>query len=81
MTHACAAAPALIALSLADPTATADQSVQINTLLASMTCQSDPDNSEAEDAGGFDLDNVICADGQHDIKLNAAYAVLEQRKE
>lgn len=82
MKYVLAAALALIAVpALAETAATADQITQINTLLASMTCEIDPDNIEVEDAGGFDLDDVICADGQYDIKLDAAFAVLEQRKE
>ncbi len=82
MKYVLAAALALIAVpASAETAATADQITQINTLLASMTCEIDPDNIEVEDAGGFDLDDVICADGQYDIKLDAAFAVLEQRKE
>ena len=29
----------------------------------------------------FELDDVMCADGQYDIKLDADYKVVEQRKE
>ena len=29
----------------------------------------------------FDLDDVMCASGQYDIKLDASYAVTEERKE
>ena len=82
MKYALAAALALMAApALAETKATADQIAQINTLLASMTCEIDPDNIEVEAEGGFDLDDVICADGQYDITLDAAYAVLERRKE
>ena len=82
MKYALAAALALIAVPvLAETGATADQITQINALLASMTCEVDPDNIDVEAAGGFDLDDVLCADGQYDMKLDAALAVLEQRKE
>ena len=77
-----AAALALAAWpALADTDPTADQIAQIDSLLGSMTCEVDPDNIDVEDAGGFDLDDVICVDGQYDIKLDADYKVLEQRKE
>ena len=45
-----------------------------------MQCEVDPANVEVDD-GNFDLDDVICADGQYDIKLDANYAVTEERKE
>lgn len=82
MKYALAAVLALIAApALAETEATADQITQINALLTSMTCEVDPDNIDVEEAGGFDLDDVLCADGQYDMKLDAAFAVLEQRKE
>ena len=31
--------------------------------------------------GAFDLDDVMCAAGQYDIKLDADFAVTEERKE
>lgn len=65
----------------ADTKATEDQVTRINDLLASMTCEVDPDNIEVEDDGGFDLDDVICADGQYDIRLDAEYNEVEKRKE
>jgi len=82
MKYALAAVLALIAAPvLAETGATADQITRITALLASMTCEIDPDNIEVEETGGFDLDDVICADGQYDIRLDAAFAVLDQRKE
>ena len=49
--------------------------------LAAMTCEVDADNIDVEDDGSFDLDDVICADGQYDIKLNADFTEKERRKE
>lgn len=53
---------------------------KVDAVLAAMQCEVDPANIEVDD-GGFDLDDVICADGQYDIKLDAGYKVTEQRKE
>jgi hypothetical protein len=60
--------------------ATDEQQARIDEVLAGMQCEVDPANVEVEE-GVFDLDDVMCADGQYDIKLDAAYAVTEQRKE
>lgn len=60
--------------------ASAEQMARIDEVLAAKSCEVDPANVEVED-GAFDLDDVICADGQYDIKLDAAYAVVEERKE
>lgn len=70
-----AAAPAM---ALAD--ATPDQLARIDEVLAGMKCEVDHANVELEE-GIFDLDDVICADGQYDIKLDGDYKVVEQRKE
>lgn len=64
-----------------DDKATAEQIEKIDEVLAAMTCEVDPDNIEVEDDGSFDLDDVICADGQYDIKLNADFTEKERRKE
>lgn len=72
-------APALPAL--ADDEATAEQLTKIDEVLAGLTCEVDPDNVEVEDDGGFDLDDVMCADGQYDIRLNADFTVRDRRKE
>ena len=53
---------------------------KIDEVLAAKTCEVDPANVEVEDAD-FDLDDVMCADGQYDIKLDANFAVTEERKE
>ena len=45
-----------------------------------MTCEIDEDNIELED-GAYDLDDVICADGQYDIMLDADFNVTGKRKE
>ena len=60
--------------------ATPEQIAAIDAKLAEMQCEVDPDNIEMED-GGFDLDDVICADGQYDIAMDADLNVTEQRKE
>ncbi len=64
-----------------DDKASAEQIAKIDEALAAMTCEVDPDNIEVEDDGSFDLDDVICADGQYDIKLNADFTEKERRKE
>lgn len=58
-----------------------EQVARIDEVLAAMTCEIDPDNIEVEGDGSFDLDDVICADGQYDIKLNADFTEAERRKE
>lgn len=64
-----------------DAKPTPEQIAQIDEVLAAMTCEVDPDNIEVEDDGSFDLDDVICEDGQYDIKLNADFSEKERRKE
>ncbi len=82
----------LIALALTAPVATpvtalADEHIapdvqeRIVAMLADMQCQMDVDDIEAEDGGGYELDDVFCADGQYDIKLDADMQVTERRKE
>ncbi|ULB10075.1 PepSY domain-containing protein [Cereibacter azotoformans] len=76
---------AALALVLAATTASAQEADEatverINALLAEMQCEVDPVNIEADD-GGWDLDDVFCADGQYDIKLDANFEVTEKRKE
>jgi hypothetical protein len=60
--------------------ATEEQQAGIDAALAKMQCEVDPANVEVQDAI-FDLDDVICADGQYDIKMDAAFNVVEKRKE
>jgi hypothetical protein len=78
---AAAAALALLPLAaLAEDGPTAEQIAKIDETLAAKKCEVDPANIDV-DGGVFDLDDVICADGQYDIKLDADYAVTEERKE
>lgn len=65
----------------ADDDPTAEQIEKIDEFLTSITCEVDPDNIEVEDDGSFDLDDVICEDGQYDFKLNADFTEKERRKE
>ncbi|MCR8550145.1 PepSY domain-containing protein [Salipiger sp. P9] len=61
-------------------TPTAEQTAKILAMLAEMQCEMDPDDIEMED-GGYELDDVYCADGQYDIDLDAALNVTNKRKE
>jgi hypothetical protein len=65
---------------LADTGPTDEQMARIDEVLAAKSCEVDPANVEVED-GTFDLDDVMCASGQYDMKLDAVYAVREDRKE
>lgn len=62
-----------------DPTA--EQIAKIDEVLAAMSCEIDPDDIDVEADGSFDLDDVMCADGQYDIKLNADFTEKSRRKE
>ncbi|MGF1658091.1 MAG: PepSY domain-containing protein [Rubrimonas sp.] len=59
---------------------TEEETARIMALLAEMQCEMDADDIERED-GGFELDDVFCADGQYDIELDSDFAVVEKRKE
>ncbi|MGP3696239.1 PepSY domain-containing protein [Rhodobacter sp. NSM] len=77
---------ATLAVVLAATTASAQEVDEatvgkINAMLTEMQCEVDPVNIEVEDGGGYELDDVFCADGQYDIKLDADLAVTEKRKE
>lgn len=65
---------------LAQDGATEEQMARIDEVLAAKSCEVDPANVEVDD-GGFDLDDVMCASGQYDIKLDANFAVIDERKE
>ncbi|WP_395540489.1 PepSY domain-containing protein [Neotabrizicola sp. sgz301269] len=65
----------------AEAEVTPEQITSIDAALAAMTCEVDSANIEVEEDGSFDLDDVICADGQYDIKLNADFTEKERRKE
>ena len=76
-----AAALALVPfVALAQDGPTDEQMVKIDEVLKAKSCEVDPANVEVED-GAYDLDDVMCASGQYDIKLDASYAVTEERKE
>jgi len=64
----------------ADDGPTPEQMARIDEVLKAKTCEVDPANVEVED-GNFDLDDVMCASGQYDIKLDKNFTVLEERKE
>ena len=59
---------------------TDEQMAKIDEVLTAKSCEVDPANVEVED-GAFDLDDVMCASGQYDIKLDASYAITDERKE
>ena len=59
---------------------TEEHMARIDEVLTAKQCEVDPANVEVED-DGFDLDDVMCASGQYDIKLDANFTVLEERKE
>ena len=76
-----AAALALVPLvALAADGPTDAQMARIDEVLTAKSCEVDPANVEVE-ADGFDLDDVMCASGQYDIKLDADYVVTDERKE
>ena len=76
-----AAALALVPLvALAADGPTDAQMARIDEVLTAKSCEVDPANVEVE-ADGFDLDDVMCASGQYDIKLDAGYAVTDEWKE
>lgn len=72
---------ALAMPAFADAKASPEQVKKIDEVLAAMKCEVDPDNIELEDDGSFDIDDVMCADGQYDIKLNADFTEKSRRKE
>jgi len=59
---------------------TEEEVERINAVLGAMQCEMDDDDIEKED-DGFDLDDVLCAEGQFDIKLDTDFAVVEKRAE
>ena len=77
-----AVAGALMALALpaAAQEITGQEQARIMALLAEMRCEMAPEDIE-RDGDGFELDDVFCADGQYDIELDSAFAVVEKRKE
>lgn len=81
MKHLLATAALMLLAAPAFAEATPEQIAAIDAKLAEMQCEVDPDNIEVEDDGGFDLDDVICADGQYDVVMDADLNVTEKRKE
>lgn len=85
MKHLCVASVAAAVL-LAMPLRASAQELPAETVaqivqaLADMQCQMDTADIDA-DADGYDLDDVFCADGQYDMRLDATFAVLEKTKE
>lgn len=75
----------LLAAALAFGTGTAalaedvseDEVAKIMAALAEIQCEMDPDNIEKED-DGYELDDVFCADGQFDVKMDADFNVTEK---
>jgi len=65
---------------LADDDPTEEQVSQIMEMLAGMECEMDPGDIEMED-GGFELDDVYCAEGQYDIDLDANMQITNKRAE
>ncbi len=66
---------------LADDHVDAETVARIEAYLASIECQMDPADIEAED-GGYELDDVICKGGkQFDIELDAELNEIGRRAE
>lgn len=68
---------------LADNHEVSEETVgKIEAMLADMKCQMDPDDIEMTEAGGYDLDDVICEGGnQFDIELDADLNEVGRRAE
>ncbi len=54
---------------------------RIMAMLEGMECQMAASDIEPEDGGGYELDDVMCADGQYDIELDADLNEVGRRKE
>lgn len=65
---------------MASDEATAEDIEKINALLAGIQCEMDEDDIEKED-DGFELDDVLCVDGQFDIDLDSDFNIVEKRAE
>jgi hypothetical protein len=74
------AAAVSLPLSVAAQEVSEETVTQINELLAGMNCQMDPSDIEVED-GGYELDDVMCEDGQYDIELDGNLRETGRRKE
>ncbi|ODN68967.1 hypothetical protein A6302_03723 [Methylobrevis pamukkalensis] len=58
----------------------AETVTQIQAMLKDMQCEVDEDNIEMDD-GGYELDDVFCADGQYDMDLDKDLKVVNKTKE
>lgn len=78
-------AAALFALPLAagaqDAEVPEETVTEIMTMLEGMNCQMVASDIEPEEGGGFELDDVMCEDGQYDIELDAELQVTGRRAE
>lgn len=79
------AAAALLALPLAasaqDAEVPEETVTEIMTMLEGMNCQMAASDIEPEEGGGYELDDVMCEDGQYDIELDADLNEVGRRKE
>ncbi|MEJ2114821.1 MAG: PepSY domain-containing protein [Gammaproteobacteria bacterium] len=64
----------------ADEKPTEEDHARIQARLAEMECEMDPADIEKDD-DGFELENVICTDGQYEIEMNSGYEVVKKHKE
>lgn len=78
-------AAALLALPLAagaqDAEVPEETVAEIMTMLEGMNCQMVASDIEPEDDGGYDLDDVMCEDGQYDIVIDADLQEVSRRAE
>lgn len=56
---------------------TTEEVVQIDQLLDSMQCEVDVEDIEKK-ADGYELDDVVCADGRYEMELDANLQVVEK---
>ncbi|SFB11355.1 Peptidase propeptide and YPEB domain-containing protein [Poseidonocella pacifica] len=76
------AALAVPAFAASHEDVSAEAVAKIETTLADMKCQMDPDDIEMTEDGGYDLDDVICEGGQqYDIELDAEFKEVGRRAE
>lgn len=64
----------------ADAHAQEEHVMKIMEFMEGIGCEMDPDDIEVED-DGYDLDDVLCPDGQYDITLDAEFNETGRRKE
>ncbi|MEM7188983.1 MAG: PepSY domain-containing protein [Pseudomonadota bacterium] len=54
-----------------------DEAAKILAALAEAQCEMDTDDVEKED-DGYELDDVFCADGQFDMKMDLEFNITEK---